>query len=370
MLFTTHLFLFGFLPITLLGFWSLRSTQLRLAFLALASYVFYAWWDWRFLPLMLASTMTDYVAALLISRTDDQRAAARCSSGRSRSTSGCSRSLSTRASSSIPATAIASLLGVGQPFPALALVLPIGISFYTFNSISYTIDVYRRTIPADRNPLRYATFVALFPHLIAGPIVRYSAIRSQLERLAPAALGRAGHGGADFLACGFVKKLVIADTLAPTVDRLFAGHAHLGPRVGLGGGRSATPCSSTSTSRATPTWRSGSRSCSASASRGTSTRRTGDVDRRLLAALAHLALDVPARLPLHPARRLAARPLIVTRNLAIDDVARRAVARRGLDVRRLGGDPRAAPGGTRAAPQARLDAVLAAREPPCSRSSR
>ncbi|MDX6568269.1 MAG: alginate O-acetyltransferase complex protein AlgI, partial [Gaiellales bacterium] len=74
MLFTTHVFLFAFLPITLAGFWSLRSTQLRLAFLALASYVFYAWWDWRYLPLMLASTMTDFLAGLLISRTSDRRA--------------------------------------------------------------------------------------------------------------------------------------------------------------------------------------------------------------------------------------------------------------------------------------------------------
>src|SRR6478752_7982974 len=73
MLFTTHLFLFGFLPITLLGFWSLRSTQLRLAFLTLASWVFYAWWDWRFLPLMLSTTSVDYIAALMIHRTDVAR---------------------------------------------------------------------------------------------------------------------------------------------------------------------------------------------------------------------------------------------------------------------------------------------------------
>src|SRR5450432_1239054 len=73
MLFTTHVFLFGFLPCTLAGYWLLRSTRARLAFLALASYVFYAWWDWRYLPLMIASTTTDYVAGLLLARTDGAR---------------------------------------------------------------------------------------------------------------------------------------------------------------------------------------------------------------------------------------------------------------------------------------------------------
>ncbi len=228
MLFTTHVFLFAFLPITLAGFWSLRSTQLRLAFLALASYVFYAWWDWRYLPLMLASTMTDFLAGLLISRTSDRRAR------RALLVVALSINLGLLALFKYAGffldsgNGLASLLGAGRPFPALALVLPIGISFYTFNSISYTIDVYRGTIPAERNPLRFATFVALFPHLIAGPIVRYSAIRSQLERLVPRLTGELATAGLTFLACGFVKKLVIADTLAPTVDRLFASHAHLG----------------------------------------------------------------------------------------------------------------------------------------------
>jgi alginate O-acetyltransferase complex protein AlgI len=228
MLFTTHIFLFGFLPITLAGFWALRSTHLRLAFLALASYVFYAWWDWRFLPLMLASTTTDYVAALLLSRTDDPR------SRHALLVVALSINLGLLAVFKYAGffldsgNGLSALVGGGRPFPALALVLPIGISFYTFNSISYTIYVYRRKIPADRNLLRYATFVALFPHLIAGPIVRYSAIRSQLERLAPRLTGDLATSGLTFLACGLVKKLLVADNLAPTVDRLFAAHAHLG----------------------------------------------------------------------------------------------------------------------------------------------
>jgi alginate O-acetyltransferase complex protein AlgI len=228
MLFTTHLFLFGFLPITLAGFWALRSARLRLAFLALASYVFYAWWDWRFLPLMLASTTTDYLAALLLDRTDDARLRRALLVGALSINLGLLAVFKYLGFFLASGNGIASALTGDQPFPALALVLPIGISFYTFNSISYTIDVFRRRIPADRNLLRYATFVALFPHLIAGPIVRYSSIRSQLERLAPRLTGDMASAGLFFLAGGLVKKLLIADTLAPTVDRLFAAHAHLG----------------------------------------------------------------------------------------------------------------------------------------------
>jgi alginate O-acetyltransferase complex protein AlgI len=228
MLFTTHLFLFGFLPITLAGFWALRAPRLRLVFLALASYVFYAWWDWRFLPLMLASTTTDYLAALLLDRTDDPRLRRALLAGALSINLGLLAVFKYLGFFLASGNGIASALTGGQPFPELALVLPIGLSFYPFNSISYTIDVFRRRIPADRNLLRYATFVALFPHLIAGPIVRYSSIRSQLERLAPRLTGDMATAGLFFLACGLVKKLLIADNLAPTVDRLFAAHAQLG----------------------------------------------------------------------------------------------------------------------------------------------
>ena len=228
MLFTTHLFLFGFLPCTLAGFWLLRSTYARLAFLALASYVFYAWWDWRYLPLMLASTTTDYVAGLLIARREGERTRRALLIGALSINLGLLALFKYAGFLLGAGNGISSLLGGGEPLPALSLVLPIGISFYTFNSISYTIDVYRRKIPADRNLLRYATFVSLFPHLIAGPIVRYSAIRSQLERLAPRLTGDLATSGLFFLAAGLVKKLLIADSLAPTVDRLFAAHAQLG----------------------------------------------------------------------------------------------------------------------------------------------
>ena len=99
-----------------------------------------------------------------------------------------------------------------MPLPVLRVLLPIGISFYTFNSMSYTIDVYRRRAEPTRNILEYTTFVALFPHLIAGPIVRFTDIAHTLRRPALRLSSRIAIG-LFFLACGLVKKLLIVDRL-------------------------------------------------------------------------------------------------------------------------------------------------------------
>jgi alginate O-acetyltransferase complex protein AlgI len=116
----------------------------------------------------------------------------------------------------------------GKPVPIVHLVLPLGISFYTFNSMSYTIDVYRRRLAPEESLLRYCAFVALFPHLIAGPIVRYEQLKHQLSRLHPRLTADMASRGLFFLSCGCAKKLLIADSLAPDLSRLYAHHAHLG----------------------------------------------------------------------------------------------------------------------------------------------
>ena len=229
MLFNSYEFLFGFLPVVLLGWWGIRIPAARLAFLTASSYFFYAWWDWRFLPLMIASTTVDYVAGRALVRfdADDRRR----------------RAVLVAALSANLAMlwyfkyagffldsldGIGSAAGIGGPFPELHVVLPIGISFYTFNSMSYTIDIFRRQVQPARSFLHYAAFVSMFPHLIAGPIVRYSTIDTQLRRLTPRLTWELAASGMFFLSCGLVKKLLIADTLAPHVDRLFGAHAVLG----------------------------------------------------------------------------------------------------------------------------------------------
>ena len=228
MVFTSHIFLFGFLPIMLLGWWGLRPTQGRLAWLTVGSYIFYAAWSWKFLPLMLASTCTDFIAGRLIAGS--QRQATRRAALIVALTINLSLLALFKYSGFFADTAdgLLALLGVGRPLPIAHLVLPLGISFYTFNSMSYTIDVYRARIPPEQSLLRYCAFVAMFPHLIAGPIVRYEQMKHQLARLRPRLTADLASRGVYFIACGCSKKLLVADSLAPDVNRLYAAHAHLG----------------------------------------------------------------------------------------------------------------------------------------------
>jgi alginate O-acetyltransferase complex protein AlgI len=227
-LFNSYVFLFAFLPAVLLGWWLLGPKPLRLAFLTAASWTFYAWWDWRFLPLMLASTTVDYVAALALARTDHEPRRRLLLAG------SLAVNLGLLGYFKYAGFFVGSLDGIGRALglpvqiPALHVLLPIGISFYTFNSMSYTIDVFRRQVEPTRNVLEYSTFVALFPHLVAGPIVRFvdlaPRLRKPLSRLSSEHAAR----GLFFLSCGLVKKLLIADQLSPHVDELFANAGGLG----------------------------------------------------------------------------------------------------------------------------------------------
>ncbi len=228
MVFTSHVFLFGFLPVTLLGYWALRPARLRLAWLTLASYVFYAAWSWKFLPLMVASTCTDFIAGRLIARSGNATVRRAYLILALTINLGLLALFKYAGFFADSADGFLALLGFGKPLPIVRLVLPLGISFYTFNSMSYTIDVYRGRIPPERSLLRYCAFVALFPHLIAGPIVRYEQMARQLARLRPRLTADMASRGLFFIACGCSKKLLIADSLAPDVNRLFADHAHLG----------------------------------------------------------------------------------------------------------------------------------------------
>ena len=233
MLFNSYAFLFGFLPVVLVGWWGLsRWKQPRLAFLTVASWFFYAWWNWRFLPVLIGATSVDYVAGHWIARTESE----------ARRRALLVASLSTNIGILVyfkcsgfffsSLDGIGSALGLGAPLPTLHILLPIGISFYTFNSMSYTIDIFRRRIEPTNSVLEYTTFVALFPHLIAGPIVRFADLGPQLRRLTPRLTSDDAARGAFLLSCGLVKKLLIADQLNPYVNRMYAAHAHLGVLTG------------------------------------------------------------------------------------------------------------------------------------------
>lgn len=109
----------------------------------------------------------------------------------------------------------------GLDLPVVELALPIGISFYTFHHISYVVDIYRGERPAQRNPVSFATYISMFPQLVAGPIVRYREIADQLPQLRSHRLDDIAAGFPRF-ALGLTKKVVIADSLAPVVDACFA----------------------------------------------------------------------------------------------------------------------------------------------------
>jgi alginate O-acetyltransferase complex protein AlgI len=232
-LFNTYVFLFGFLPAVLLGWWGLaRWRQLRLAFLTGASWFFYAWWDWRFLPLLIAATSVDYVAGLLIAGSESETRRRMLLAASLATNIGILAYFKFAGFFLGSLDGIGSALGLGAPLPSLNIILPVGISFYTFNSMSYTIDIFRRRIEPTHNVLEYTAFVALFPHLVAGPIVRFTDLAEQLRRLTLRLTSEHAARGAYFLSCGLVKKLLIADQLHPYVTRLYAAHADLGLATG------------------------------------------------------------------------------------------------------------------------------------------
>jgi alginate O-acetyltransferase complex protein AlgI len=228
MLFNSYTFLFAFLPLVVAGTWSLKGRNARLTFLTLASWVFYGWWDWRYLALLIASTALNYGAGLVIAR------AVRAERRKLLLAGSIAINIALLGYFKYAGFFLSSLQGLGSAFrlpmhlPRLDIVLPIGISFYTFISISYLVDVFRRALDPTRNFLEYSTFVGLFPHLIAGPILRFNDISEQLRRPAATLTFQDAMRGLFFLGCGLGKKVLIADRLGPSVDRLFSSPTHLG----------------------------------------------------------------------------------------------------------------------------------------------
>ncbi len=227
MLFNSFEFLLGFLPITYVVFWMLKTARARYAWLALTGYVFYGFWDARFTVLMAFSTLVSYLAGLGFLRWTDPRRRKLCLV--------------------VPIVGDLALLGffkyanftmsvirdaaasLGTPVsvPHLDIILPIGISFYTFHTISYIVDCYRGVVRPTRNLFEFAAYVSLFSQLVAGPIVRFRQIEEDLENLGHADRTRWLGRGISFFVIGLVEKVVLADALAAFVDPAFAQYAAL-----------------------------------------------------------------------------------------------------------------------------------------------
>ena len=189
-----------------------------------ASYVFYGAWDVRFLGLLLFSTVIDYVAGLRMAAASTQEVRRRW----------LLLSIVTQLSilgffkyfNFFIDSAGAALAGLGLPVEALRLdiVLPVGISFYTFQTMSYSIDVYRGKLPATRSFRDFALFVAYFPQLVAGPIERATHLLPQIQNPRRVTVPHI-HNGIWLISWGLFKKAVIANNLAILVDRTFASSA-------------------------------------------------------------------------------------------------------------------------------------------------
>lgn len=217
MVFSSTVFLFAFLPSVLLLYY-LCPRQLRNGILLLASLVFYSWGEPVYILVMLFSTVFDYINGLLI-----ERALVQGRRGRARAVLICSVCgnlliLGFFKYGDFLVKNLNALLGTA--ITPLDLPLPIGISFYTFQTMSYTIDLYRGQGRAQRSLVDFGAFVALFPQLVAGPIVRYQNIEARLRfrRESPECFLQ----GAERFIRGLFKKLVFANSLGLMWERISA----------------------------------------------------------------------------------------------------------------------------------------------------
>ena len=218
MVFSSNVFLFLFLPI-FLGLYYLCPNRGRNLLILIGSYTFYAWWRVDFLLLFAAVTLWNYVFALRIHAHAGTQAARRWV------VAGVIGNLATLGYFKYANFGVANINAVlesmgMEPFVLTAVILPIGISFYIFQSISYLIDVYRRDTEPTHNLINFSAFIALFPQLIAGPVLRYKDLADQFTDRTHS-IDKFSEGATRFMQ-GFVKKVFIADSLAPLVDHCFA----------------------------------------------------------------------------------------------------------------------------------------------------
>ena len=231
MLFNSFPFLFAFLPLVAVGYFVIPQHRLRLLLIIGASYYFYAYAEWWFPALMAGSTAISYTGGRLL---ESERFAARRKLVLGLGIFGVLALLGYFKYASFTGGYALDFVHVitQRNFPDLrgfvnGIALPIGISFYTFEGISYLVDVYRGTLRAERDLLRYAFFISFFPHLIAGPIVRYGILQPQLlakHRFDPDRV----RAGLLLFTIGLAKKVLLADGLAQWVDHYLATPGSIG----------------------------------------------------------------------------------------------------------------------------------------------
>ena len=208
-----------FLPIVFLVYWALQAHhRWQNLFLLAASYVFYGWWDARFLLLILITSASSYASGLLLERTRHRRTVVAANIVLNLGILGVFKYYNFFLDN-------VQQLGLALDAPTLAVILPVGISFYTFQSLSYSIDVYRRKLAPTRDVVAFFAYIAFFPQLVAGPIERATNLLPQMLSRRSFRYDEAVDG-LRLMLWGFFKKMVIADNCAFAVNQIWADYAH------------------------------------------------------------------------------------------------------------------------------------------------
>ncbi len=211
-----------FLTGILVVYWATPPRFRNLILLA-GSYVFYGWWDYRFLSLLLISTVVDFTVGKRLHRSEVERHRRAWLLTSVMVNLGILGFFKYSGFFVDSLSALTASLGLGELNPALRVVLPVGISFYTFQTMSYTFDIYRRRIEPTRSLIDFGTYVAYFPQLVAGPIERAQRLLPQVEnRDRPTPRGDRLLDAVGLIAAGFFKKIVLADGVARVVNTVFA----------------------------------------------------------------------------------------------------------------------------------------------------
>jgi len=227
MLFCTYQYFIFFLAVAALFYPC--PQRWRRGILLAASYFFYASWNWRFIPLLAGLTVVDYAAAIWIERTTGSR---RRKFALLVSLAANLGFLGFFKYYNFATSTLAAVLDLPDDRWRLALILPLGISFHTFQSISYVVDVYRGEQRAVPRFLDYALFISFFPQLVAGPIVRARQFFADLENWRPPKRDEVHHG-ALLVVLGVTKKLAFADNFAAISDRYFGGGGEVDAWAGV-----------------------------------------------------------------------------------------------------------------------------------------
>ncbi|NPA37662.1 MAG: MBOAT family protein, partial [Chlorobi bacterium] len=214
-----------FLPVVFILYWFVANKNLKVQnfLIVVASYIFYGWWDWRFLSLIFFSTLVDYTIGLQIYKQNNkkrQKLFLLVSVFVNLGLLGFFKYYNFFLENFVDAFRF-----LGHPInpQGLNIVLPVGISFYTFQTMSYTIDVYRKKIEPTRDFIAFAAFVSFFPQLVAGPIERASNLLPQFHKKRNFDYESAKEG-VHQMVWGLLKKIVIADNIAKYVDVIFSDY--------------------------------------------------------------------------------------------------------------------------------------------------